>query len=54
VEDPASETAKTITYELASTAETLGNNEEALAHYKKIFVVDAGFKDVAQKIQTLG
>jgi len=54
VEDTAGETAKTITYELASAAEKLGNQEEALSYYKKIFVVDAGFRDVAQKIQTMG
>ena len=54
VEDTASETAKTITYELAAAAEKLDNKEEALSYYKKIFVVDAGFRDVAQKIQALG
>ncbi len=54
VETLESEMGKTITYELAQLDEKLGNEAEALVNYKKIFSVDAGFKDVAKKIQILG
>lgn len=54
VEDPASDLAKTLTYELAAATEKLGDTAEALAKYKTIFAVDAGFRDVAKKIQELG
>jgi len=54
VDDPAGEMGKTLACELGATEEKLGNRAEALAWYKKVFVVDAGFRDVAQKIQELG
>jgi len=54
LENPVGEMGKTLTYEIGQIEETLGNEAEALTHYKKIFAVDAGYRDVAKKIQTLG
>ena len=54
VDDPGSDMAKNLMYEIGATEEKLGNADEALAWYKKIFVVDAGFRDVTKKIQQLG
>jgi len=51
---PSGQLGKQIMYEMASIDEKTGKAEQALALYKKIFSVDAGFKDVAKKIQTLG
>ena len=54
VENSSSDMAKTLTYEIASIAEQVGDTAGALGMYKKIFAVDAGFRDVSKKIQTLG
>lgn len=54
VDDPAMEMGKLLMYELGAVEEKLNNTADALTWYKKIFVIDAGFKDVAQKIQDLG
>ena len=54
VDDPRMEMGKTLMYELGSIDEKLGNTAEAVTWYKKIFAVDAGFKDVGKKVQTLG
>ena len=45
--------AKEIQYEMARVYEGEGNNEKAVEIYKKIFEVDAGFKDVLDKIRQL-
>jgi tetratricopeptide (TPR) repeat protein len=54
VEDKNSNIGKALMYELGETSEKLGDNAAALSWYKKIFSVDAAFKDVAKKIQLLG
>lgn len=54
LESQTGELGKQIMYEIAGIDESLGKKDEALALYKKIFSVDAGFKDVGQKIQSLG
>lgn len=53
VESPTLEIAKEITYELGTVLEELGDKAEALKSYKKIYAVDAAYKDVAKKIQQL-
>jgi len=45
--------AKEIQYEMARVYEEEGNNEKAVEIYKKIFEVDAGFRDVLDKIRQL-
>ena len=54
VEDDQGEVAKSLLYELGSATEKMGDKPGALAWYKKIFAVDAGYRDVSQKIQQLG
>lgn len=54
VEDPASDMGKVLMYELGQINERLQNTADAVTWYKKIFAVDAGYKDVAKKIQDLG
>jgi tetratricopeptide (TPR) repeat protein len=54
MENDQSDMAKSLLYELGVAAEKMGNKPEALTWYKKIFAVDAGYRDVAQKIQQLG
>ena len=54
MEDDQSEMAKSLLYELGSACEKMGGKPDALAWYKKIFAVDAGYLDVAKKIQQLG
>ena len=39
---------------LGAICEKIGNKPDALVSYKKIFGVDAAYRDVAQKIQQLG
>jgi len=53
IEDPGLNIAKEMQYELGEAKESLGKKDEAVACYKKIYAIDAGFKDVAQKIQVL-
>jgi tetratricopeptide (TPR) repeat protein len=45
------DTKKDIVYELGQIAEAMGQTEPALGHYKEIYSVDIGYKDVAQKIE---
>ena len=54
MEDDQSDMAKSLLYELGAICEKMGNKPDALAWYKKIFGVDAGYRDVAKKIQQLG
>jgi len=54
VQDDASEMGKTLLYEMGTVCEKMGNPSDALTAYKKIFAVDAGYRDVAKKIQQLG
>jgi len=54
LDTPTGQLGKQITYEMAAIDEKSGKTDQALALYKKIFSVDAGFKDVSKKIQTLG
>ena len=54
MEDDQSEMAKSLLYELGAASEKMGSKPDALAWYKKIFAVDAGYRDVAKKIQQLG
>ena len=54
MEDDQSDMAKSLLYELGAACEKMGNKPDALAWYKKIFAVDAGYRDVAKKIQQLG
>jgi tetratricopeptide (TPR) repeat protein len=44
---------KRLTYELASVHEDMDETAEALALYKKIYAVDAGYRDVDDKVTTL-
>jgi len=53
VDSPTLKIAKEITYELGGVLEELGDRAEALKAYKKIYAVDAGYEDVAKKIQQL-
>ena len=39
-----------ITYALGSVLDKMGKKEEAIEQFKKIYEVDVGFKDVAQKV----
>ena len=39
-----------ITYSLGSILEKMGKKEEAIEHYKRIYEVDVGYKDVAKKV----
>jgi len=54
VEDASGRRWKQLTYDLAAIEEQLGNQDEALALYKKIYAIDAAFRDVTKKIQELG
>ncbi len=45
------ESKKDIVYELGQIAEILGNTEEAARHYKQIYQVDIGYRDVAEKVE---
>jgi len=45
---------KELHYLKAAVYEQMGNAAEALALYKKIYSQDIGFKDVAQKVESLG
>ncbi len=45
------ETKKSIVYELGQIAEILGDNEEAVRHYKEIYQVDIGYRDIADKVE---
>ena len=39
-----------LTYSLGSILEKMGKKEEAIEHYKRIYEVDVGYKDVAKKV----
>jgi superkiller protein 3 len=54
MEDDQSDMAKSLLYELGAACEKMGSKPDALVWYKKIFAVDAGYRDVAKKIQELG
>lgn len=45
------DTKKEIVYELGAIAEALGDSEKSARHYKQIYQVDIGFRDVAQKVE---
>ncbi|HRZ11132.1 MAG TPA: tetratricopeptide repeat protein [Kiritimatiellia bacterium] len=45
------DTKKDILYEMGSVAEQMGRREEAAKHYKEIYSVDIGYRDVAAKIE---
>lgn len=44
-------TKKDVVYELGLLHESMGNVEEAKNHFKQIYSVDIGYKDVAQRIE---
>lgn len=44
-------TKKDLVYELGMIYEGMGKTEEAKDHFKQIYAVDIGYKDVAQKIE---
>jgi len=50
---PTSDTAKAIQYNLGRLHEESGNRAKALEWYKKVFTVDAAYRDVRQKIDEL-
>ena len=54
LDDPATDAAKSLMFDLALVSEKLGDKVEALKWYKKIFSVDASYRNVAKKIQELG
>lgn len=54
MENDQSDMAKSLLYELGAICEKMGGKPDALVWYKKIFGVDAGYRDVAKKIQQLG
>jgi hypothetical protein len=41
---------KELIYQLAGVLEKMGKREDAFAQYKIIYAVDAGFKDVTEKM----
>jgi tetratricopeptide (TPR) repeat protein len=45
------DTKKDVIYELAQVAEATGDAPKALGHYKEIYAVDIGYRDVAAKIE---
>lgn len=45
------ETKKDILYELGTVREAMGQIEPAVEHFKEIYSVDIGYRDVAQKIE---
>lgn len=47
------ERAKEILYNLGAIAEDEGGRDTARAHYTRIFEVDIGYRDVAQKMESL-
>lgn len=44
-------TKKEILYDLGMTYEIMGKGEEAIEHFKQIYEVDIGFRDVSHKIE---
>lgn len=54
IDEPAeAETVRGLVYDVASLYEAEGDNVRALKLYKKIFRVQAGFRDVVEKMDTL-
>ena len=51
--DGKGERAKEILYHLGSIAELQGNTEQARAFYVRIYAVDIGYRDVAEKMGAL-
>lgn len=51
--DPKSERAKEILYNLGAIAEAQGNRAEARSFYIRIYEIDIGYRDVADKMATL-
>jgi fibrillarin-like rRNA methylase len=47
------ENKKNILYELGSIAELMDDKEKAAEYYKQIYAVDIGYKDIADKIESL-
>ncbi len=54
LENRTGDMGKQIMYQMAQIHEKMGASDEALKLYKQIFSVDAGFKDVAHKIHSIG
>jgi tetratricopeptide (TPR) repeat protein len=54
LDDANTDAAKALMFDLALTSEKLGDKVEAIKWYKKIFSVDASYRNVAKKIQELG
>ena len=48
---PMDETKKDILYELGQIVEISGDAKKALEYYKRVYQVDIGYKDIAQKIE---
>ncbi len=44
---------KDVCYELGAIYEEMGQKEKAIENYKRIYQADIGYKDIAQKIETL-
>lgn len=42
---------KDVLYELGTLAELMGKPDDAIGHFKEIYAVDIGYKDVAKKIE---
>ena len=54
LEDAGLEIGKEMLYVLAGIEEQLGQTDNAAKHYKKIYGIDASYRDVGKKIQALG
>jgi len=50
---PLSDRAKEIQYNLAQVYEAMGDKSKALAWYKKVFEIDAAYRDVSRKVAQL-
>ena len=45
------DTKKDILYEMGGLSEKMGNTADAIEHYKQIYAVDIGYKDIATRIE---
>jgi len=54
IEDVRFDIGKEMTYELAGVEEKLGARDEATKLYKKLYAMDASYRDVSKKVQELG
>ena len=53
VSSPTGERARDIMYNLGELLEQMGDREEALNWYKKVFEIDAAYRQVSQKLEEL-